>query len=92
MLLCEYLVECHMYNDKDIGRKTWLNCCGTDLLCSFVLLFFICHVKVFWPGMAQQDVVVDSNGQTFRFNELVHICEGTAPGVRPKKTEFLKAW
>jgi hypothetical protein len=42
--------------------------------------------------MAQNDVVAEFNGQTFRFDELVHICEGTAPGVRPEKTEFLKAW
>ncbi len=44
VLVCEYLGECHMYNDKDIGRKTWLNCCGTDNVWSFVLHFFICHV------------------------------------------------
>ena len=42
--------------------------------------------------MAQHDFVAEFDGQTFRFNELVHICEGTAPGVRPEKTEFLKAW
>jgi hypothetical protein len=42
--------------------------------------------------MTERNVVAEYNGQTFRFNELVHVCEGTAPGVRPEKTEFLKAW
>jgi hypothetical protein len=37
-------------------------------------------------------IVAEHNGQCFRFNDLVHICEGTEPGVRAKKTEFLKAW
>jgi hypothetical protein len=32
------------------------------------------------------------NGQAFRFNEVVHVWEGTTPGVRPKKTELIKAW
>jgi hypothetical protein len=32
------------------------------------------------------------NGKAFRFNELVHVWEGTTPGLRPKKTEFIKAW
>jgi hypothetical protein len=37
-------------------------------------------------------IVAEHNGQTFRFNELVHVWEGTTPGLRPKKTEFIKAW
>ena len=37
-------------------------------------------------------VLATHNGQAFRFNELVHIFEGTAPGVRAGKTEFMKAW
>jgi hypothetical protein len=32
------------------------------------------------------------NGQAFRFHEVVHVWEGTTPGVRPKKTELIKAW
>jgi hypothetical protein len=32
------------------------------------------------------------NGQSFRFNEVVHVWEGTTPGVRPEKTELIKAW
>jgi hypothetical protein len=38
------------------------------------------------------EVLATHNGQAFRFNELVHIFEGTAPGVRAGKTEFMKAW
>ena len=37
-------------------------------------------------------IVAVHNGQVFRFNEVVHIFEGTAPGVPGKKTEFTKAW
>ena len=37
-------------------------------------------------------IVAVHNGQVFRFNEVVHIFEGTAPGVPAKKTEFIKAW
>ena len=37
-------------------------------------------------------IVAEHNGQRFRFNELVHVWEGTTPGLRPKKTEFIKAW
>ena len=37
-------------------------------------------------------IIAEHNGQSFRFNELVHVWEGTTPGVRPKKTEFNKAW
>jgi hypothetical protein len=37
-------------------------------------------------------ILATHNGQAFRFNELVHIFEGTAPGVRAGKTEFMKAW
>jgi hypothetical protein len=32
------------------------------------------------------------NGQSFRINEVVHVWEGTTPGVRPEKTELIKAW
>jgi hypothetical protein len=37
-------------------------------------------------------ILATHNGQSFRFNELVHIFEGTGPGVRAGKTEFMKAW
>jgi hypothetical protein len=37
-------------------------------------------------------ILATHNGQSFRFNEVVHIFEGTAPGVRALKTEFMKAW
>ena len=37
-------------------------------------------------------IVAVHNGQVFRFNEVVHIFEGTALGVPAKKTEFIKAW
>ena len=37
-------------------------------------------------------ILATHNGQAFRFNELVHIFEGTGPGVRAGKTEFMKAW
>jgi hypothetical protein len=37
-------------------------------------------------------IVAVHNGQVFRFNEVVHIFEGTAPGIPAKKTEFTKAW
>jgi hypothetical protein len=36
-------------------------------------------------------ILATHNGQSFRFNEVVHIFEGTAPGVRALKTEFMKA-
>jgi hypothetical protein len=42
--------------------------------------------------MTHNDVVGEYKGQTFRFNEVVHIFEGTHKGVRAEKTEFLKAW
>ena len=32
------------------------------------------------------------NGQSFRINEVVHVWEGTTSGVRPEKTELIKAW
>ena len=42
---------------------------------------------------AKEDkIVAEHNGQIFRFNEVVHVFEGTAPGLRGKKTEFIKAW
>jgi hypothetical protein len=37
-------------------------------------------------------IVAELNGQSFRFNELVHVWEGTTPGLKAKKTEFIKAW
>jgi hypothetical protein len=37
-------------------------------------------------------IVVVHNGQAFRFNEVVHIFEETAPGIPGKKTKFMKAW
>ena len=37
-------------------------------------------------------IVAEHNGQVFRFNDLVHVLEGTGPGVPGKKTELLKAW
>ncbi len=40
----------------------------------------------------RSQILATHNGQTFRFNELVHIFEGTTPGVRAEKTEFMKAW
>jgi hypothetical protein len=42
--------------------------------------------------MTHNEVVAEFNGQTFRFNEVVHIFEGTGHGVKAKKTEFIKAW
>jgi hypothetical protein len=39
-----------------------------------------------------RQILATHNGQSFRFNELVHIFEGTGPGVRAGKTEFVKAW
>jgi hypothetical protein len=41
---------------------------------------------------AGDKIVASHNGQVFRFNEVVHIFEGTAPGLPEKKTEFTKAW
>jgi hypothetical protein len=41
----------------------------------------------------ERDVIVaEHNGQVFRFNDLVHVLEGTGPGVPKKKTELMKAW
>ncbi len=37
-------------------------------------------------------IVAEYNGQVFRFNELVHVLEGTGQGVPEKKTELMKAW
>ena len=42
--------------------------------------------------MTHNEVVAEFNGQTFKFNEGVHIFEGTCHGVMSKKTEFKKAW
>jgi hypothetical protein len=36
-------------------------------------------------------IVAELNGQSFRFNELVHVWEGTTPGLKAKKTKFIKA-
>ena len=38
------------------------------------------------------NIVAVHNGQSFRFNEVVHVFEGTTPGLKGKKTEFIKAW
>jgi hypothetical protein len=37
-------------------------------------------------------IVAEHNGQVFRFNDLVHVLEGTGHGVPEKKTELVKAW
>ncbi len=42
--------------------------------------------------MTHTEVVAEFNGQTLRFNEVMHIFEGTGHGVKAKKTEFIKAW
>jgi hypothetical protein len=42
--------------------------------------------------MERGPILAAHNGQEFRFNDVVHIFEGTAPGVRAEKTEFTKAW
>ncbi len=36
--------------------------------------------------------MAEHNGQVFRFNDLVHVLEGTGPGVPGEKTELMKAW
>jgi hypothetical protein len=38
------------------------------------------------------NIVGVHNGQAFRLNEVVHVFEGTTPGLPGKKTEFIKAW
>ena len=36
-------------------------------------------------------IFAEHNWQYFLFNELVHVWEGTTPGLQPKKTECIKA-
>jgi hypothetical protein len=43
-------------------------------------------------GEKNDKIVAEHNGQVFRLNEVVHVFEGTAPGLPGKKTEFIKAW
>ncbi len=43
-------------------------------------------------GLKVDQMVAEHNGQVFRFNEVVHVFEGTAPGIHGRKTEFIKAW
>ena len=38
-------------------------------------------------GLKGDQIVAEHNGQVFRFNEVVHVFEGTAPGIRGRKTE-----
>jgi hypothetical protein len=38
------------------------------------------------------NIVAVHNGQSFRLNEVVHVFEGTTPGLKGRKTEFIKAW
>ena len=75
------------------GGKHVLHVVGTYLLVyssSVLLAFFRAARMVERQDITQ--VLATHNGQAFRFNELVHIFEGTAPGVRAGKTEFMKAW
>ncbi len=43
-------------------------------------------------GMEKGPILAAHNGQAFRFNDVVHIFEGTGPGVRAEKTEIMKVW
>ena len=63
---------------------------------AFVLIFSNSFCALSREGMGDRkeanQIVAEHNGQVFRFNEVVHIFEGTAAGVPGKKTEFTKAW
>jgi hypothetical protein len=57
------------------------------------VLCVVCRVlKGGQEGRMEGKTVAWHNGQSFRFNELVHVWKGTTPGVQTKKTEFIKAW
>ena len=62
---------------------------------AFVLIFakFFCALsrEAMGDRKAVNQIVAAHNGQVFRFNEVVHIFEGTAAGLPGKKTEFTKA-
>jgi hypothetical protein len=61
-----------------------------------VLIFVNSFCAIAGKGMGDRkeanQIVAVHNGQVFRFNEVVHIFEGTAPGIPGKKSEFMKAW
>jgi hypothetical protein len=61
-----------------------------------LLTVFICLCRISRMGMGDglqgDQIVAVHNGQVFHFNEVVHVFEGTAPGIRARKTEFFKAW
>ncbi len=63
---------------------------------AFVLIFVNSFCAIAGEGMGDRkeanQIVAVHNGQVFRFNEVVHIFEGTAPGIPGKKSEFTKAW
>ena len=63
---------------------------------AFVLIFANSFCALSREGMGDRKdpnlIVAEHNGQVFRFNEVVHIFEGTQAGVPAKKTEFTKAW
>ncbi len=63
---------------------------------AFVLIFANFFCALLREGMGDRKepnrIVAEHNGQVFRFNEVVHIFEGTQAGIPAKKTEFTKAW
>jgi hypothetical protein len=54
---------------------------------------FFAKIRAEMGDRTKEDkIVAEHNGQVFRFNEVVHVFEGTAAGLPGKKTEFIKAW
>jgi hypothetical protein len=68
-----------------VGMRFWLN------LFSFLFVVFRGRGRVMEERKEGKSVAIH-NGISFSFNELVHVWEETTPGLRPKKTEFIKAW
>jgi hypothetical protein len=63
------------------------------VLTAFSVLFVVFRVRrSVMEDRKEGEIVAVHNGISFSFNELVHVWEGTTPGVRHKKTEFIKAW
>lgn len=57
------------------------------VLTAFSVLFVVFRVRrSVMEDRKEGKIVAVHNGISFSFNELVHVWEGTTPGLRPKKT------
>jgi hypothetical protein len=72
------------------GRSPWANLsCFWQPICLFFFKSF-CAISRVGIGDVKEgnQIVAVHNGQVFRFYEVVHMFERTAPGIPAKKTEF----